>query len=87
MRPSARVPSALAALVLAAGGVLAAAPQASAGVQDCQQYLAAHAQKVPSGAAEACYEGSIGNQTSCTSTLEGSGLPATTATAACRASR
>ncbi|MEW2412527.1 hypothetical protein AB0953_02180 [Streptomyces sp. NPDC046866] len=83
MRPSARVPSVLAALALAAF----AAPAASASVQDCQQYLASHGKQSVSGAAQACYEGSIGNQTSCVASLQQAGVSANEAGGACRAAR
>ncbi|MCX4527101.1 MULTISPECIES: hypothetical protein [unclassified Streptomyces] len=89
MRPSARIPSILAGLVLAAGGAFFAAPGASAAaptsVQDCEQYLAQHGGKQPEGVGQACYEGSIGNQTSCAASLHQIGIPANTADGACRA--
>ncbi|MEU6866036.1 hypothetical protein ABZ924_22735 [Streptomyces sp. NPDC046876] len=83
MRPS--VPSILAALVLA--GAAFAAPAASASVQDCQQYLASHGKQSTSGAAQACYQGSIGNQTSCVASLQQAGVSANDASGACRAAR
>ncbi|GAA1569114.1 MULTISPECIES: hypothetical protein [Streptomyces] len=88
MRPSPRVPGVLAGLVLAAGSVLFAAPQASAtGVQDCQEYVASHGKPASAAVAQACYEGSIGNQTSCVASLEQAGVTADVAGSACRASR
>ncbi|MFF4496613.1 hypothetical protein [Streptomyces sp. NPDC001546] len=85
MRPSARIPSLLAALVLAAGGAAFAAPAASASVQDCQQYLVSHGKQSTPDIAQACYEGSIGNQTSCVASLQAAGVSSNDAGGACRA--
>ncbi|WP_405424794.1 hypothetical protein [Streptomyces erythrochromogenes] len=86
MRPSARIPSILAGLALAVGGV-ALAPSAQADVKACEQYVAQHAPKATDGAAEACYEGQIGNQTSCVSSLVAVGASKDAANSACEASR
>ncbi|MFE3788430.1 hypothetical protein [Streptomyces goshikiensis] len=91
MRPSARIPGILAALVLATGGIAAAAPAATAAaaptsVQDCEKYIAQHSSKKgTAGIGQACYEGSIGNQTSCSASLTAVGVSANTASGACRA--
>ncbi|MFE3990719.1 hypothetical protein ACFXPW_03280 [Streptomyces goshikiensis] len=92
MRPSARIPGILAGLVLATGGIVFAAPAATAAaptsVQDCEQYVAQHAKNVKKGTAgigQACYEGSIGNQTSCAASLTAVGVSANVASGACRA--
>ncbi|MET7530081.1 hypothetical protein [Streptomyces goshikiensis] len=89
MRPSARIPGILAALVLATGGIVIAAPAATAaapaGVQDCEQYVAQHGKKGTAGVGQACYEGSIGNQTSCAASLTAVGISANVASGACRA--
>ncbi|MFJ3926132.1 hypothetical protein [Streptomyces sp. NPDC090022] len=89
MRPSARIPSILAGLVLAAGSTLIAAPAATAAaptsIQDCQQYIVKHGKQVTEGVTQACYQGSIGNQTSCVSSLEAVGLSADISGGACRA--
>ncbi|AQT72859.1 MULTISPECIES: hypothetical protein [unclassified Streptomyces] len=87
MRPSARIPSILAGLALAAGGAVVAAPSAQADVKACEQYVAQHAPKAVDGAAEACYEGQIGNLTSCVSSLVAVGASKDAANAACEASR
>ncbi|MFJ8163100.1 hypothetical protein ACIRBY_19535 [Streptomyces sp. NPDC096136] len=85
-RPSARIPSVLAALVLAAGGAAFAAPAASASVQDCTQYVVSHGKKSSPDITQACYEGSIGNQTSCVASLQAAGVSSNDANGACRAS-
>ncbi|MGW6689508.1 hypothetical protein [Streptomyces sp. NPDC054961] len=88
MRPSARIPSILAGLVLAAGGALFAAPAATAAptsIQDCEQYLVQHGKKVTDAVGQACYQGEIGNQTSCVASLQAAGISATDANGACRA--
>ncbi|MFD7555528.1 hypothetical protein [Streptomyces sp. NPDC059533] len=87
MRPSARIPSILAGLVLAAGGAFFAAPAASADVQQCEQSVMSHGKPSTADVAQACYEGSIGNQTSCVSSLQAAGVSANDANTACRASR
>ncbi|KJK51847.1 MULTISPECIES: hypothetical protein [unclassified Streptomyces] len=87
MRPSARIPGILAGLALALGGAVAAAPSAQADVKACEQYVAQHAPKAADGAAEACYEGRIGNQTSCVASLTAVGASKDTANTACEASR
>ncbi|WP_328776198.1 hypothetical protein OHU17_17720 [Streptomyces goshikiensis] len=90
MRPSARIPGILAGLVLATGGIVAAAPAATAAaptsVQDCENYIAQHSSKKgTAGIGQACYEGSIGNQTSCAASLTAVGISANVASGACRA--
>ncbi|MFE9842359.1 hypothetical protein [Streptomyces goshikiensis] len=96
MRPSARIPGVLAGLVLATGGIVFAAPAATAAtaataaaptsVQDCEQYVAQHSgKKGTAGVGQACYEGSIGNQTSCAASLTAVGISANVASGACRA--
>ncbi|MFG2341350.1 hypothetical protein [Streptomyces yangpuensis] len=87
MRPSARIPSILAGLALTVGGAVVAAPSAQADVKACEQYVAQHAPKAVDGAAEACYEGTIGNQTSCVSSLVAVGASKDAANSACEASR
>ncbi|WKV73584.1 hypothetical protein AW27_019910 [Streptomyces sp. PCS3-D2] len=87
MRPSARIPSILAGLALAVGGAAALAPSAQADVKACEQYVAQHAPKATDGAAEACYEGQIGNQASCASSLVAAGAGKDAANSACEASR
>ncbi|MFB7173372.1 hypothetical protein ACFCYM_21485 [Streptomyces sp. NPDC056254] len=87
MRPSARIPGILAGLALALGGAVAAAPSAQADVKACEQYVAQHAPKAADGAAEACYEGRIGDQTSCVASLTAVGASKDTANTACEASR
>ncbi|MFD9480788.1 MULTISPECIES: hypothetical protein [Streptomyces] len=87
MRPSARIPSILAGLALAVGGTVIAAPSAHADVKACEQYVAKHAPKATDGATEACYQGSIGNQTSCDASLVAVGASKDVASAACEASR
>ncbi|OKI65628.1 hypothetical protein [Streptomyces sp. MJM1172] len=90
MRPSARIPGILAGLVLATGGIVFAAPAATAAaptsVQDCEKYVAQHSgKKGTAGVGQACYEGSIGNQTSCAASLTAVGISANVASGACRA--
>ncbi|MFJ7592030.1 hypothetical protein ACIQZO_32650 [Streptomyces sp. NPDC097617] len=87
MRPSARIPSILAGLALALGGVAVAAPSAHADVKACEQYVAKHAPKATDGAAEACYQGQIGNLTSCNASLVAVGASKDVASSACEASR
>ncbi|MFJ3975193.1 hypothetical protein [Streptomyces sp. NPDC090021] len=87
MRPSARIPTVLAGLALALGGAVVAAPSAQADVKACEQYVAQHAPKAVDDAAEACYEGAIGNQTSCVSSLTEVGASKDAADSACEASR
>ncbi|MFF4449424.1 hypothetical protein [Streptomyces sp. NPDC001502] len=87
MRPSARIPSILAGLALAVGGAVVAAPSAHADVKACEQYVAKHAPKATDGAGEACYQGYIGNLTSCNASLVAVGASKDVASAACEASR
>ncbi|MFF4103040.1 hypothetical protein [Streptomyces sp. NPDC001903] len=89
MRASARITSVLAGFVLAAGGALFAAPAATAAaptsIQDCEQYLVQHGKQVTDGVGQACYEGQIGNQTSCVASLQAVGISSNVAGGACRA--
>ncbi|WP_037883417.1 MULTISPECIES: hypothetical protein [unclassified Streptomyces] len=87
MRPSARIPSILAGLALAVGGAVVVAPSAHADVKACEQYVAEHAPKAVDGAGEACYQGYIGNLTSCNSSLVAVGASKDDAQSACEASR
>ncbi|QES51625.1 hypothetical protein DEJ50_31020 [Streptomyces venezuelae] len=83
----ARIPGILAALVLAAGGFVLAAPAAQADQQACEQYVAQHVGKdtadLKDAARQACYEGQIGNQTSCTASLQQAGVSRATSDEAC----
>lgn len=85
MRSSARIPSILAGLVLAAGGALVVAPAASASVQQCQQYVVSHGKPSTADVAQACYQGAIGNQTSCVASLKAAGISTDVSNGACRA--
>ncbi|MFJ3203988.1 hypothetical protein [Streptomyces sp. NPDC086989] len=89
MRPSARIPSVLAGFVLAVGGALLAVPPVGAAaptsVQQCEQYVVQHGKQVTDGVGQACYEGQIGNQTSCAASLQAIGYSADIASGACRA--
>ncbi|MCF3179703.1 hypothetical protein IPZ70_07065 [Streptomyces polychromogenes] len=87
MRSSARIPSIFAGLALAAGGALLVAPTASASVQQCQQYVVAHGKPSTADVAQACYQGAIGNQTSCVASLTAAGISTNVSNGACRASR
>ncbi|MFB6827305.1 hypothetical protein ACFCXA_37595 [Streptomyces virginiae] len=87
MRPSTRVPSILAGIALALGGAVVAAPSAHADVKACEQYVAQHAPKATDGAGEACYQGYIGNLTSCNASLVAVGASKDAAQSACEASR
>ncbi|MFB7462656.1 hypothetical protein ACFCZ1_03940 [Streptomyces sp. NPDC056224] len=87
MRSSARIPSILAGLALAVGGVLFSAPASTAAHADsqaCEQYVAQHNAQVTGTVRQACYEGQIGNQTSCTASLDEAGISKDIATQACR---
>ncbi|MER5928799.1 hypothetical protein [Streptomyces sp. NPDC002054] len=91
MRPStripARIPGILAGLVLAVGGFVFAAPAAQADQQACESYVSQHVGKdsaeIKDAARQACYEGQIGNQTSCTASLEAAGVSRATSDEAC----
>ncbi|KOU28630.1 hypothetical protein ADK52_07215 [Streptomyces sp. WM6372] len=88
MRVSARIAGVLAGFVLAAGGTLFAAPAATAAptsIQDCEQYLVQHGKQITDAVGQACYEGQIGNQTSCAASLQAAGYSASDASGACRA--
>ncbi|MCX5071268.1 hypothetical protein ACWGCI_04915 [Streptomyces sp. NPDC054949] len=85
MRSSARIPSLLAGLALAAGGVVIAAPAAHADIQACEQHVTQKNKQVTDVVRQACYQGQIGNQTSCTASLDQAGISKNDATEACRA--
>ncbi|MFI6144288.1 hypothetical protein [Streptomyces sp. NPDC051109] len=90
MRVSARIAGVLAGFVLAAGGALFAAPEAASApgsVQDCEQYLVQHGKQITDAVGQACYEGQIGNQTSCAASLHEAGYSSSDASGACRAAR
>ncbi|WP_374778126.1 hypothetical protein OG756_40195 [Streptomyces sp. NBC_01310] len=84
MRSSARIPSVLASLALAVGGITVAAPAAHADMKACEQYVADHKGQVTDDVRQACYEGQIGNQTSCSASLTEAGLSKDVAAGACR---
>ncbi len=84
MRPSARIPSILAGLALAVGGVVFAGPAAHADAKACEQSLAAQKIQVTDVVRQACYEGQIGNQTSCSASLDEAGISKEDAAQACR---
>ncbi|MFC6514737.1 hypothetical protein ACFQFR_19115 [Streptomyces goshikiensis] len=61
-------------------------PPPPTSVQDCEKYIAQHSSKKgTAGIGQACYEGSIGNQTSCAASLTAVGISANVASGACRA--
>ncbi|MFD9376433.1 hypothetical protein ACFWBH_12995 [Streptomyces sp. NPDC059999] len=84
MRSSARIPSLLAGLALATGGVAIAAPAAHADIQACEQHVTQKNKQVTDAVRQACYQGQIGNQTSCTASLDAAGISKNDATQACR---
>ncbi|WP_404959708.1 hypothetical protein [Streptomyces sp. 147326] len=84
MRPSARIPSILAGLALAVGGAVFTVPAAHADSKACEQSLAAKKVQVTDDVRQACYEGEIGNQTSCTASLDEAGISKEDAANACR---
>uniref|UniRef100_A0AAU2JQM4 Uncharacterized protein n=1 Tax=Streptomyces sp. NBC_00049 TaxID=2903617 RepID=A0AAU2JQM4_9ACTN len=84
MRSSARIPSILAGLALAVGGIGLAAPAAHADMKACEQYVAQHKAQVTDAVVQACYEGQIGNQTSCSASLDAAGISKDVAAGACR---
>ncbi|MEV7519228.1 hypothetical protein [Streptomyces sp. NPDC091371] len=84
MRSSARIPSILAGLALAVGGSVFAVPAAHANSQQCEQYVAQQKLQVTDDVRQACYQGQIGNQTSCSATLTGAGISKDVAAQACR---
>ncbi|OKK21906.1 hypothetical protein AMK16_01220 [Streptomyces sp. CB00455] len=84
MRSSARISSILAGLALAVGGAVFATPAAHADVKTCEQYVAQHKAQVADAVRQACYEGQIGNQTSCSASLDAAGLSKDVAAGACR---
>ncbi len=88
MRSSARIPSILAGLALAVGGIAFAAPAspaAHADIQACEQHVGQQNAQVADAVRQACYEGQIGNQTSCTASLDAAGISKDVAAQACRA--
>ncbi|MCX5012518.1 hypothetical protein OG765_16135 [Streptomyces sp. NBC_00555] len=85
MRSSARIPSILAGLALTVGGVALAAPAAHADMKACEQYVTQHNAQVTDAVRQACYQGQIGNQTSCSASLDAAGISKDVAAGACRA--
>ncbi|MBW5482848.1 hypothetical protein [Streptomyces bambusae] len=89
MRSSARIPGILAGLALAAGGVVLAAPAAHADMEACAQYVSQHggqqSAQTMDVVRQACYQGQIGNQTSCTASLDEAAVSKDVAAQACRA--
>ncbi|MFG2992324.1 hypothetical protein ACGFZK_24070 [Streptomyces sp. NPDC048257] len=53
----------------------------------CEQYVAQYDAKVTGGVAEACYQGQIGNQTSCNASLVAAGATKDVAASAWEAFR
>ncbi|MGW4686603.1 hypothetical protein ACWEPM_17120 [Streptomyces sp. NPDC004244] len=86
MRPSARIPSILAGLVLSAAGIALGVPAAHADMQACEQYVAQQKVKVNSDIVQACYVGQGGDQTACVSSLQEAGVSNKAAAHACRLS-
>ncbi|MFD9303341.1 hypothetical protein ACFWCB_11910 [Streptomyces sp. NPDC060048] len=85
MRSSARrIPSLLAGLALAVGGLVLAAPAAQADSQACEQHVTQKNAQVTDAVRQACYQGQIGNQTSCTGSLDAAGISKDVAAQACR---
>ncbi|MFB7180050.1 hypothetical protein ACFCYI_20430 [Streptomyces sp. NPDC056257] len=84
MRPSARIPGILAGLALAVGGAVFVAPAAHADSKACEQSLQQHKVQVTDDVRQACYEGQIGNQTSCSASLTEAGISKEDAAAACQ---
>ncbi|MEV7615614.1 hypothetical protein [Streptomyces sp. NPDC089799] len=84
MRPSARISTVLAGLTLAAGAVVFAGPTAHANMQQCEQAVAQAKMQVSDAVKQACYEGQIGNQTSCSASLVQAGISNDVAAKACR---
>ncbi|MGW7317543.1 hypothetical protein [Streptomyces sp. NPDC054854] len=84
MRAFVRFPTLLAGLVLAAGGVFMASPAVSADAQACEQRVTKSNQSVTDAVRQACYQGQIGNQTSCTASLNEAGISKSDADQACR---
>ncbi|MEU9162659.1 hypothetical protein AB0D29_20590 [Streptomyces sp. NPDC048424] len=84
MRPSARIPGILAGLVLAVGGAVFTAPAAHADMKACEQSLAKKNVQITSDVVQACYEGQIGNQTSCSASLTEAGVSKEDAANACQ---
>ncbi|MEW2581787.1 hypothetical protein [Streptomyces virginiae] len=62
-------------------------PVRPGGREACEQYVAQHSPKATDGAVEACYQGQIGNRTSCVSSLVAVGASKDDANSACEASR
>ncbi|MFG2981581.1 hypothetical protein ACGFYQ_10025 [Streptomyces sp. NPDC048258] len=84
MRSSARIPSILAGLALAVGGIVVTAPVAHADIQACEQHVGQQNAQVKDAVRQACYEGQIGNQTSCTASLDEAGISKDVAAQACQ---
>ncbi|MFD9002046.1 hypothetical protein ACFV0T_13900 [Streptomyces sp. NPDC059582] len=84
MRPSARIPSVLAGLALALGGVGLAAPTAHADIQSCQDHVQENGTDVTDAVRMACYVGLVGDQIRCAGGLTDIGVAPATAIEACR---
>ncbi|MER6996737.1 hypothetical protein [Streptomyces sp. NPDC000410] len=84
MRPSARIPSLLAALALALGGAVIAAPAAHADLEACQNHVQGQGTEVTDEVRMACYVGLVGDQSACAEALTKAGATNTAATEACR---
>ncbi|MER6196921.1 hypothetical protein ABT234_06020 [Streptomyces sp. NPDC001586] len=84
MRPSARIPGILAGLALAVGGAVFVAPAAHADMKACEQSLEQKKVQVTDDIRQACYEGQIGNQTSCSASLTEAGVSKEDAANACQ---
>ncbi|MFE9930697.1 hypothetical protein [Streptomyces sp. NPDC005533] len=84
MRPSARIPGLLAGLALAVGGAVFVAPAAHADGKACEQSLEQKNVQVTDDVRQACYEGQIGNQTSCSASLDAAGVSKKDAANACQ---
>ncbi|MGW1725004.1 hypothetical protein ACWCQK_18935 [Streptomyces sp. NPDC002306] len=84
MRPSARIPSVLAGLALALGGVALGAPAAHADIESCQSHVQENGGEVTDAVRMACYVGLVGDRSGCVDRLSDVGVATTTAFEACR---
>ncbi|WP_432175390.1 hypothetical protein [Streptomyces sp. Tue6028] len=84
MRRSATIPSVLAGLALALGGVVMAAPAAHADIAACQDHVQNQGTEVTDDVRMACYVGLVGDQTRCVSDMAQAGVSNAVATEACR---
>lgn len=84
MRRSACIPSVLAGLALALGGIVIAAPAAHADIAACENYVQDQGTEVTDAVRMACYVGLVGDQSGCVSDLVRSGVAGVIATEACR---